>query len=60
MRDINRIPEILNELAAIWQKYPDLRLGQLLLNVVGDPMLYYLEDKDLIDTLKGYYLVEKA
>lgn len=56
MRSPDRIPEILNELAAIWQKYPDLRLGQLLLNVAQDPQLYYLEDVDLILLLKEFYV----
>ena len=31
MRDVNRIDGILKELAEIWKKQPDTRLGQLLL-----------------------------
>lgn len=52
MRDKKRIPIILNEIESIWSKYPDLRLGQLICNVVKDPMLYYIEDDMLIERLK--------
>ena len=55
MRDPNRIPEILNQLKAIWSSFPDLRLGQLLLNVDQDPRLYYIEDEELIKALRDYY-----
>lgn len=55
MRNPERIPEILNELAGIWKKHPDLRLGQLLLNIVRDPQLYYIEDVELIELLKEGY-----
>ena len=44
MRDINRIDKILEEIKLIWKNVPDLRLGQLLLNVLQDPALYYVED----------------
>lgn len=53
MRDSNRIPIILNELKRIWEAYPDLRLGQLILNFgPRDPALYYIEDEDLISYMK--------
>ena len=32
MRDPSRIPKILNKLRLLWEKYPDLRLGQLVEN----------------------------
>lgn len=35
MRDPNRIPQILSRLQAVWEKYPDLRLGQLIENTYG-------------------------
>lgn len=52
MRDPNRIHPILLDLERVWQRYPDLRLGQLLLNLV-DPGhdLYYLEDDKLDEKL---------
>lgn len=55
MRDANRIDVILSEIKSIWKKYPDLRLGQLICNVVRDPALYYIEDEDLIKALKELY-----
>jgi uncharacterized protein YihD (DUF1040 family) len=55
MRDINRIDRILAKLGEVWKKYPQLRLGQLILNVINDPTLYYVEDQDLIDSIIDYY-----
>ena len=59
MRDINRIDKILEEIKLIWKNVPDLRLGQLLLNVLQDPALYYVEDDQLIDYLKTFYIREE-
>ena len=56
MRSADRIPNILARLNKIWEKYPDLRLGQLLLNCFSDPLLYYIEDDKLIESLESYYL----
>ena len=55
MRDPNRIDRLLAKLAEVWKKYPQLRLGQLILNVINDPVLYYVEDQDLIDSIVDYY-----
>lgn len=55
MRDVNRIDLILDRLKTLWKKYPDLRLGQLILNVLQDPVLYYVEDEELIETLEKAY-----
>ena len=53
MRDPKRIPVILDELRRIWEAYPDLRLGQLILNFgPRDPALYYIEDEELISFMK--------
>ena len=56
MRDPKRIPKVLKEVESIWGKHPDLRLGQLLLNVLHDPALYYVEDEDLLKKLKDLYV----
>lgn len=56
MRDPKRIPEILNELKSVWSSFPDLRLGQLIGNVMTDSMdFYYMEDDDLIKVIRDHY-----
>ena len=55
MRDPKRIDVILQEIGAIWHKYPDMRLGQLIGNVLEGPSLYYVEDDSLAKALKDMY-----
>ena len=55
MRDPKRIDVILQEIGAIWHKYPDMRLGQLIGNVLEGPSLYYVEDDSLVKVLKDMY-----
>lgn len=55
MRDPKRIDKILDELKVLWKKYPDMRLGQLILNVIPETRLYYVEDETLIKDLLKYY-----
>ena len=55
MRDPKRIDVILQEISAIWHKYPDMRLGQLIGNVLEGPSLYYIEDDSLVKVLKDMY-----
>jgi len=61
MRDVNRIEKVLTELGALWNKYPDQRLGQILENYVfikgdrGDRTsvtLFYQEDGETLKILK--------
>ena len=56
MRDVNRIEPLLTRLQEVWKKYPDLRLGQLILNVAKDPQIYYMEDDQLLDLIEQFYL----
>ena len=58
MRDITRIDKILSGIKEVWTTVPDLRLGQLLLNVLQDPALYYVEDEQLVSYLEKFYLGE--
>lgn len=51
MRDPKRIPIVLHDVQRVWEAFPDMRLGQLLLNVVNDPALYYMEDDVLVHRL---------
>ena len=55
MRDPKRIDVVLTALGNIWHKYPDMRLGQLIGNVLEGPSLYYVEDSGLINALKDAY-----
>jgi hypothetical protein len=54
-RDPARIPQVLRLLEQVWQKQPDQRLGQLLLNHLSPvspcPELYYMEDDTLLRQL---------
>ena len=59
MRDPKRIDVILQEISDIWHKYPDMRLGQLIGNVLEGPSLYYVEDDSLVKALKDIYEGEK-
>ena len=54
MRDPARIPRILEKLGRLWAVHPDMRLGQLIENVMaveaGQPVedgVFDLEDADL-------------
>lgn len=58
MRDIDRIPKILNELERIWKSNPDIRLGQLIVNIIKPkepcPELFYAEDEKLLKGLLAF------
>lgn len=63
MRDPARIPRILEALRVEWEKQPDLRLGQLLLNGIGElgshwnpelreRALFYIDDSRLVEAVQ--------
>ena len=53
MRDVNRIPEFLKTVEEVWRKYPDMRFGQLVVNVLGvDP--FYVEDEESKQMFKKF------
>ena len=57
MRDPKRIEEVLNVLRNVWYEFPDLRLGQLLINTTPpkyEQEIYYIEDDEMIKNLKAY------
>lgn len=54
MRSRERIPATLARLAVLWERYPDMRLGQLLLNA-REHWSYYTEDDDLVKALEDFY-----
>lgn len=51
-RDVNRIGKTLEIIRKAWLSNPDLRLGQLLVNDVGEAGLYYVEDDVLCKVLE--------
>ena len=58
MRDPIRIGTILHYLRLHWEKNPDLRLGQIIVNLVKNtetvscPEVFYFEDDALLEWLK--------
>jgi hypothetical protein len=54
MRDPERIERVVNLLKFLWIKYPDLRLGQLIIDITYDTGvdLFYLEDDILEKKIK--------
>ena len=59
MRDPKRIPRMLILLWKIWEKHPDLRLGQIVSNVTPgpDPDPFYLEDEDFMEAYSDEFEV---
>ena len=57
MRDPKRIDKILKDIKEIWEKHPDTRLGQLILNLEGtvEIPIYHMEDEELVASLKQLY-----
>lgn len=47
MRDPKRIDIILGQIKELWEAYPDMRFMQLLINIFGDRLPYYLEDSQV-------------
>ena len=58
MRDRNRIKPFCDELAELWSKYPDLRLGQFIYNLTKyierehKKDIFYLEDNELMEIIR--------
>ncbi len=64
MRDKNRIKPILEKLENYWLQNPDLRLGQIILNVIvpqsSHSEVYYLEDEKFEEKLDEYISKNKT
>ena len=56
MRDPNRIPTILSQLEEAWKRHPDMRFGQLLVNLLDDRpnRLFDVEDDVLGERLSDF------
>lgn len=44
--------QVLHLLGIYWKRHPDLRLGQLLMNLNGNADIFYVEDDILTERLK--------
>jgi uncharacterized protein YihD (DUF1040 family) len=53
MRDPARIDRIVGLLRRYWHQYPDLRLGQLIVNVTGSSDPFYREDDQTEQQLRA-------
>ena len=57
MRDIKRIKPFLEEIEKLWEKVPDWRFGQLIMNVLGtckkDPFFY--EENEMLELWKEFF-----
>lgn len=51
-RDPGRIHTVLSAIETVWRQYPDMRLGQLLLNACGSVDLFGIEDEKLLEHLQ--------
>lgn len=51
-RDVGRITTVLSAIETVWKQYPDMRLGQLLINVCGKSDLFSVEDEKLLERLQ--------
>ena len=61
MRDPNRIDYYCDELAEVWHKVPDWRLGQLIVNIItaysnkhNDIDPFYVEDADFMKFVREF------
>lgn len=61
MRDIKRIKPFLEEIEKLWEKVPDWRFGQLIVNVLGtckkDPFFY--EEDEMLELWKEFFKENK-
>ena len=55
MRDVNRIDPMLRELAWHWKRFPDLRLGQFLIDAFGQTDIFNVEDEVLIERVREFH-----
>ena len=53
MRNKKRISKVLAKLEEVWNKYPDLRLGQMLINIIATDNLYYVTDEQLTSRIRS-------
>lgn len=52
MRDPKRINVALERIRAVWERYPDMRLGQLLLSGVPEESLFNMECSEILNRME--------
>lgn len=66
MRDIKRIRKFCNRLAAVWEKVPDWRFGQLMSNMLGDYVaqthkdIFFPEDDEMITFFERFMNIKPS
>ena len=58
MRDINRIDDFCNRLAAVWKENcPDWRFGQFMMNVLNsfDKDPWFMEEYEMIERIENFF-----
>ena len=49
------IPEVWAELDKTWRRYPDLRLGQLIMDIVpNESVRFNIEDDKMLDAIRAF------
>lgn len=54
MRNKESIHQVCEELERCWNTYPNLKLGQLLIDAVGSMNLFHINDEELVKVLKDF------
>ena len=62
MRNPDRIPVIISKLAEKWEAYPDLRFGQLIVNIAsllprGEEAVYWAEEEEWLAAIEKFAVV---
>jgi hypothetical protein len=66
MRDEARITAVMNYIESVWREHPDMRFGQLIINVIMldedcetsadlDKILWNIEEPEFMDLLDMFY-----
>lgn len=48
MRDPERIDRVLDAVRRLWERQPNWRLGELIVNTTGEHRFFYTEDDQLL------------
>lgn len=60
MRDPKRIPVMLELVREIWERYPDWRLAQVIVNVSDSVAPFYIEDDVLQREMQEWVTTSRA